>query len=606
MPSAQKNGIEELYHPPGNGSAKKRDPISPDEPDSTDPDLLVLGRADYDDAKSQLNRRIEERTARNREVFHWIWKNRAEPVPENPQVDPEFEKRCNRWLGMLCGPDRNVRLSNYMWKPDPTKPRKSEVKKPGSTEAKTEETKVPMIKVGRPIEKILGTLYWVTGGWPSQVAGLLFAIKEHEPVWLATSDALFGWIGGKLNNPVEWVSGPDMVTKAEFHQYLRQEVHRNEAIEKLPHEPKLDGHLYLHPEPMGGDGRALRGLLDRFCPATDIDRDLILAAILTLFWGGKPGSRPAFLIESDEHDGQGGRGTGKTSLAEMLGYLTGGILSVQPGEDFNRLMSRLMTPSALTLRVGLLDNLKTLKLSWAGLEALITCDTINGYQLYRGDARRPNTILWFLTLNGASLSKDMAQRCVIIRVKRPPHNPSWAETTKRYVEQNRWEIVGDIIALLSPEGKKRLTQFSRWASWEGEVLACVDNPVACQEAIKERQSAVDADQEESDEVRAAFVNLLKSHNHDPDKEVVFIPSRTAAEIVNEATGENRATQRVTAFLQTLTIKELRKSNGTDGTRGWRWTGKDSKPGQTAVKLDEPFANFTNDMKALNAQRIKNG
>lgn len=243
-----------------------------------------------------------------------------------------------------------------------------------------------------------------------------------------------------------------------------------------------------------------------------------------------------------------------------------------------------MTPSALTLRVGLLDNLKTLRLSWADLEALITRDTIDGYQLYHGDARRPNTLTWFLTVNGASLSKDMAQRCVIIRVQRPVYNPRWAEDVRGFIDENRWAIVGDVLSLLSG-GKTVLTGHSRWGSWETEVLACVKDPAACQKLILERQAAVDADQEDSDLVREAFVTALRSRGHDPETDVVFIPSAKVAEIVNAATGEKRPTQRTTVFLLNLAIPELRKSNGTDGARGVRWTGKQAEPGETAMKLN---------------------
>jgi hypothetical protein len=73
--------------------------------------------------------------------------------------------------------------------------------------------------------------------------------------------------------------------------------------------------------------------------------------------------------------------------------------------------------------------------------------------------------------------------------------------------------------------------------------------------------------------------------YDPDKDVVFLPSKDAAAILNEATGEDRPTQRATAYLLTLSIKELRKSKRSDmGGRGWIWTGHESESGQPAVPL----------------------
>ncbi len=97
----------------------------------------------------------------------------------------------------------------------------------------------------------------------------------------------------------------------------------------------------------------------------------------------------------------------------------GGHVDVRPGEDIDRLMTRLLSPAALDRRVVLLDNVKTLKFSWADLEALITSDIISGRRLYAGEGRRPNSLLWCITLNRAGLSKDLAQRVVIIRLRRP-------------------------------------------------------------------------------------------------------------------------------------------------------------------------------------------
>ena len=46
-------------------------------------------------------------------------------------------------------------------------------------------------------------------------------------------------------------------------------------------------------------------------------------------------------------------------------------------------------------------------------------------KMYIGEAQRPNTLTWFVTLNGAYLSKDLAQRCVLIRLDRPTFTGNW-------------------------------------------------------------------------------------------------------------------------------------------------------------------------------------
>jgi hypothetical protein len=448
---------------------------------------------------------------------------------------------------------------------------------------KDDEGEAKHVWVGKTPAGIRDCLTWEVGNWPKRVGGLLFAANGSEPRWLPKVDDLFAWVGGRLREPVKWASGPDKVTKAEFAAYLRQEAEGYEAVEPLPHYPPLPGHYYLHPKPAGGDGKALGAFLDRFRPATPKDRELMKAAALTPFWGGPHGKRPLFLVAAEDSDACAGRGPGKSTFVHKLARVAGGHFDARPEEDFGELMHRLLTPSALSRRLALLDNVKSLRFSWADLEGLITNDVINGHRMYSGDAGRPNTLTWFITLNHANLSKDMAQRAVTITVARPEYTATWEEETNRFIEENRHAIIGDALALLSGP-KARLKTFTRWGPWEAGVLACVNDPAACQKLIAERQAACDGDQEESDLVREAFVALLEGGKHDPLKDVVFVPNPEVLKTVNEATGENRSKKKLPAYLKTLAIPELRKGNDSKGHRGWRWVGAQSEPGQTTVML----------------------
>jgi hypothetical protein len=438
---------------------------------------------------------------------------------------------------------------------------------------KDDKDKDKTIKVGKTAAQIHTDLLGVTDGWPKRVDKLLFAAREYDPLWLVKTAELFAYIGSQLPQPIQWVGGEDKVTQDVFLAHLQQQAECFKAVEAFPHHPPIPGHYYLHPEPTGGDGEALRTLLARFCPATPADGQLIKAAFLTLLWGGEPGGRPAFLIEADGAVDQGGRGPGKSTLVRMAARLVGGHLDIRATDDFNRTMNRLLSPGTLTKRVALLDNVKTLRFSWSDLEALVTGGRINGYQLYVGDASRPNTLTWFITMNGANMSKDMAQRCVPIKLARPEYSGTWEEETNRWIDENRWAVVGDLLAALAGP-KAGLPAYTRWGSWERGVLACVDEPEACQALIAERQAAIDGDQEDADLVREAFVAALKSRGHNPDTEAVFIPSKEVATIVNGAEGEkNRSPQRVTTYLLALGIKELRKTDRSDmGGRGWKWSG----------------------------------
>jgi hypothetical protein len=184
-----------------------------------------------------------------------------------------------------------------------------------------------------------------------------------------------------------------MVSESRFFAHLQQTVENHDAVESFPHHPKMDRTFYLHPSPQGGNGKMLEQFMERFCPATLVDHDLILAFILTLFWGGHPGQRPAFLFTTEEGEAEGGRGVGKTTTAEIGAKRVGGALSIRPSAKWDEITTRLLSTDGLTRRVVLIDNIKSLKLSWAELEALVTCEIISGKRLYLGEGRRPNSSL---------------------------------------------------------------------------------------------------------------------------------------------------------------------------------------------------------------------
>jgi len=212
-----------------------------------------------------------------------------------------------------------------------------------------------------------------------------------------------------------------------------------------------------------------------------------------------------------------------------------------------------------------------LRFSCADLEGLITGRIISGHRMFHGEGQRPNSLIWFITSNAAGLSRDMAQRCVIVRLKRPERDPLWESTTWKFIDDHRWEIIGDIITELKTPTEP-LKRFSRWGAWEQGVLAHVAEPSDCQKVIEERQEAVDQDSEEAATVRQAFLELLRRHGYNADTCHVFIPSADAAHVVNESMGEKRATNKACAYLNTLGIDELSKS-AKNGYRGFAWKGQ---------------------------------
>jgi hypothetical protein len=170
------------------------------------------------------------------------------------------------------------------------------------------------------------------------------------------------------------------------------------------------------------------------------------------------------------------------------------------------------------------------------LEAQITSDVISGHQLYEGEGQRPNWLIWCLTVNGASLSRDMAQRVVVIKLKRPDYSATWEDETRALIDGRRWHIIGDCLALLQQPGKP-LARYSRWGAWEAGVLSHVPDPSECQKVIAERQGEMDDDAGEAATVREAFRAELRLRGHDPDDAACWITAAEAAGVVNSATAD---------------------------------------------------------------------
>jgi hypothetical protein len=68
--------------------------------------------------------------------------------------------------------------------------------------------------------------------------------------------------------------------------------------------------------------------------------------------------------------------------------------------------------------------------------------------MYKGEASRPNTLLWAFTVNGPVTSQDMADRCVPIRLDRPDPDPGWDDRVRAYIHEHRRAVMADVGALL--------------------------------------------------------------------------------------------------------------------------------------------------------------
>ncbi len=432
--------------------------------------------------------------------------------------------------------------------------------------------------------QILAWMREQTDDWPRRIGNVPFIHDEvHGIAFFESPAALFGWLQTRVGR-VSWHGGPAFVKQGELFAECQRTSTAYVTVENLPHEPAFPEFYYACEDIEPGNGCHLNWLLDRFNPETPADRDLIQAAFATPLWGGPPSCRPAFVITSDD-----GRGSGKTKVAEMIGELYGGVLQFSANEDIGTIKTRLLTPGALTRRVALLDNVKSHRFSWADLEAMITASSINGHRMYFGDGTRPNTLTWLITLNGASLSTDMAQRSIIIKIKKTNGSATWEEETRAYIREHQHEILGDIITMLRSDPFP-LAQFKRWSSWERDILQRVPEPGEAQKVIGERQEVVDADGEEASTIEDYFADQLRRLEYSTDRDRVFIPAATAARWYGWATNQSTVgTTSASRALKQLATEGRFQHVGLAGRsygRGFVWAGKDSLGSHMSIDLQD--------------------
>lgn len=424
----------------------------------------------------------------------------------------------------------------------------------------------------------------LTNNWPRRVGNSLFIPNPGRDgiAWLPDADSVFGFFGEATGSPAEFKGKQGFHSKGEIFSYLIRTVQEYAAVENLPHEPPTPNHFYACEIPSSGTGDALRTLIDRFSPETDIDRDLILAAVVTPFWGGRCGARPAFCFTSDA-----GKGVGKSTVVACISRLAGGMIEVSQNDDIGMVKTRLLSTDGLTKRIIWLDNVKSHKLSWGELESLITMPTISGKKNYCGEGQRPNNLTTYLTMNGVSLSTDLAQRCVLVKLVRPQYSATWAEDIFQFIESHRRQLVADVLGFLrSPAAT--LAKFSRWGDWERDILARLPEPAETQAVIRERQVGVDVDGEESALIEEYFAKQLTTLGYDIKTDRVFIPSRVAARWFGWATNERLTVAKASRTLkQRITegqLHRLLECGRRDVGRGFEFWGDDAT-GETHLLRD---------------------
>lgn len=275
--------------------------------------------------------------------------------------------------------------------------------------------------------------------------------------------------------------------------------------------------------------------------------------LLTLFWGGEPGQRPAFLVTTDGSGPNKGVGAGKTTLITKCSELCGGFLSTSQTESIETLKKRILSQANddACPRAIVYDNVKTRRFSSAELESLITARQISGHRMYLGNGAVPNLHTIAITINGASLSSDLAKRCIVITLADAVKSQTWLQSLNEFIDQNRWAIIGDIGHLLTSDAHPLPDEGStRWAAWEHGVLSRVNQPEEVRTQIVAKQGSVDDDSANDQE----FV----SHIEENMERFKIYPSGIARiqhhdmhtllkEFLGQSVGKNVVTKKVEAF-----------------------------------------------------------
>jgi len=282
------------------------------------------------------------------------------------------------------------------------------------------------------------------------------------------------------------------------------------SIEVLPHVPRIEGSYYAPMNLPPSTGKALEELVAHLNPETDVDRILMIAALLTPLWGGPAGKRPAFVFTSDH-----GRGTGKTSTANFFADVFGGADYFGEHEKVEDINKRLLADTSMARRVVIIDNVKN-TLSSGGLEALITNSIINGHRMYHGNYSRPNYLTWYLTANSPSLSRDLSERAVEIKVGPPKWNVDFSRFSIEFLATKRLELLSDLVAVLESPGKIPNSAFvrsgalsnDRWGLWREGVLSRIPDWEQVIPEITSRRKEMDTDREMADDIQSMFLKLV--------------------------------------------------------------------------------------------------
>lgn len=458
-------------------------------------------------------------------------------LPTSSAVSPPTAKE----RAML--PDGGPTITNYEWVPGDKRAVKS-----------------PLV-----MNSILSRFKASCGDWPRKWNERLFVIgADGQARFLPSTNTFISWL--MEHKPFDWE--PKFITKAEFFESVVRNASPVSSIEVSPHFPPFADRYYTCDDPSIGDGGELDKLLKLLKPTSDIDRQLIISLMLSVLWGGPAGERPAFLVESTATDANKSVGSGKSQLTDIISRIAGmGDLAHIDIEmqDITK-MKQYIARDTTGARVLLLDNAKGRSIGGAEFESLITCTQVSGHVLYQGLAYKENTYTSVINGNMTMLTKDMSQRCLIVRID--PLEKYDAVAKEMLLDLDYQKIVDDLYSVYC-RPPTAIDDHTRRPIWDREILSKLNNPQAIILACRTRSASLDASSDDCNSIIETILDNLDCQNEqftnkmDIGAEPIFIPSRLLAHWL----GTNR--KGLHSVLRRLAIPELQKVKDTSH-RGYIW------------------------------------
>jgi hypothetical protein len=203
--------------------------------------------------------------------------------------------------------------------------------------------------------------------------------------------------------------------------------------------------------------------------------------------------------------------------------------------------------------------------------------------MYVGHGERLNYLTWAVTVNGASYSKDLAQRSVVVQLARPKPSPTWYSETINLVDQHRALILADIRWHLEQPGRP-ITRPERWQLWAADIVGRLTDPDAVLDLIAARRGDVDDDDQDAhdtiEHLRACLQAELPSLPL--DQSVVYIPTGQAGTWLRRLKPQMALNQAIAELkgLQSLRLRYYR----TDRCRYFVWVGDQAPADRPPVVL----------------------